>query len=150
MANSTFDVWTSWWRNGAEMARTGMRFAEMVQAAGTVIDSRSRTMLAASQDPVNADHGELARMVPEKMQAFSQAGAVAFGDMCALQVDAFATWQQMWGIALSGRPASVAQIENLMQRSSKMADRMVGASGRALEPVHRRATANARRLRRAG
>lgn len=146
MTDSALDVWAGWWRNGAEIARTGLRLAEMAQAAGTVIDSRSRTLLAAARNPADADHRELARMLPEKVEAFSQAGASALGDLCALQVDALATWQQLMGVALSGKPASLADLDSLVRRSSRMTDRLVASGGKALDPVHRRTLSNARRL----
>lgn len=45
-------------------------------AAGEVIARRVILGMAAAFDPVRADHAEFARMVPEKMEAFSAAGMI--------------------------------------------------------------------------
>jgi hypothetical protein len=157
MALTPFDLWAGWMRNSAAMMQTGFRFAEMAQASGAVIDSRLKTIsktmasgMTSGDIPSVADQRELARMVPEKIEAFSLAGMAAFGDMVAMQAEAIAAWQQMLGMAMSHRPPTLAEIETLTRRGNRMTDRAVAASGKALAPIHRQATGNARRLARDG
>lgn len=149
MADTPFDFWAGMWRSGVALADTGIKFAETIHASSAVVDSRSRTMAAASRDPLNGDYVELGRMVPEKVEAFAQAGMSAMSDLQAIQAQALANWQQLIGITLSGRMASAAQLGELATRSSRMFERAAGAGGKALAPVHRSATDNARRLSRA-
>ncbi len=149
MADDPFDFWAGMWRSGVMMAETGIKFAETMHASGAVVDSRTRTMAAASRDPLNGDYGELGMMIPEKVEAFSKAGMSAMADLQAIQAHAFAHWEQLLGIAMSGRMASVSQLGELAARSSRMIERAASAGGKALAPVHRSATNNARRLGRA-
>jgi O-methyltransferase involved in polyketide biosynthesis len=59
------------------MARqNACRGNDIVKATTKVIAKRVALGLAAALDPVHADHGEFARMVPEKVEAFSAAGMV--------------------------------------------------------------------------
>lgn len=46
-------------------------------AAGQVIAKRVALAVAAALDPLQADHAEFGRIVPEKMEAFSAAGVAA-------------------------------------------------------------------------
>ena len=149
MADSPFDFWAGMWRSGVAMAETSVKFAETIQASGAVVDSRSRTIAAASRDPLNGDYVELGKMVPEKLEAFSAAGIAAMADFQAIQAHAYANWEQLVGIAMSGRLASVAQLGELATRSSRMIERAAAAGGKVLAPVHLSATSNARRLSRA-
>ncbi|WBO22851.1 hypothetical protein [Sphingomonas abietis] len=135
-------------RSSAAIAQTGFRFAEMAQASQVVIGSRTRTIMASTQGANGADQRELARMLPEKIEAFSLAGMAAFGDMVALQGEAFAAWRQLAGMAMSGRVPTATEIETLARHGHRMADRAISASGKALAPIHRQATGNARRLSR--
>lgn len=149
MLFSPFDLWSGWMRNSVAMAQMGFRFAEMAQASQMVIGSRSQTIMASAQGASGADQRELARMLPEKIEAFSLAGMAAFGDMAAMQADAFAAWRQMAGMAMSGRVPTATEIESLARQGNRMVDRAISAGGKALAPVHRQATSNARRLSRA-
>jgi hypothetical protein len=132
------------------MAQTGVKMTETMQASGEVIDSRVRTMAAAALDPLGGDYRELGRMVPEKVDAFTQAGATALDDLVAMQSAAMANYQQLVSIALKGRAPTPAEAEAMWARSCGIAARAMDSTGRALAPVHKRATANARRLRRKG
>jgi len=146
MSANPFAFWTSLWTGGIEMAKTGGKFAEMLHASGTVVDSRTRSMAAATRDPLNGDYRELNRMVPEKVAAFSESARAASGDLHALQAEGLAQWQALSQIALSGRPPTLADMATLTARSARIMDRATRAGGKALAPVHRQATANARRL----
>ncbi len=147
MWSDPFRFWTDVWAAGAEMTRTSVKFGEMAQASAEVIESRSRSIAAACRDPLGSDYRELARMVPEKLAAFQEAGAASLADIQAFQAAAMANWQQMTALAISGRPPSTAAMNAFANRTSQMAKRASAAGGKALAPVHSRATANARRLR---
>lgn len=49
---------------------------DLAIAAGEVIAKRVALGVAAAFDPLQADHAEFGRMVPEKMEAFSAAGMI--------------------------------------------------------------------------
>lgn len=143
-----FELWTGMLRDGAAITRTGFQLAETMQASHAVIDQRSRTIASACRDPLSADYAELGRMVPEKVAAFSQAGAAALDDFHAIQNETLAHWQQLMSIGLRGRLPTGAEMAAMTARSARVATRGAAAAGKALAPIHRTATANARRLQR--
>lgn len=148
MSATPFDFWTGMWRSSQALADCGLKLAETMQAAGAVIDSRSRTILDATRDPLRGDYAELGRMVPEKVTAFSKAGAAAMGEVGAIQAQALANWRVMLRIAGQGRLATPAEIGAMTTRSAAMVERSAKAPGKALAPIHRGARGNARRLAR--
>lgn len=58
MSMTAVEFWAGLWRTSETMINTGVRFAEMMQASGQVIDSRTRTILAASCDSLNGDYAD--------------------------------------------------------------------------------------------
>jgi hypothetical protein len=140
------DFWTSAWRNTASLMKVGVKAQEMANASAFVFAIRSRAIEEAVRDPLNADYGELSRMVPEKLQAFSQAGSDAFSDLFAWQAEAYAVWQQAVGMMMGGKLPTLSQFERLSARSMRMATSASIASSKELAPIHKTATANARRL----
>jgi O-methyltransferase involved in polyketide biosynthesis len=58
--------------------RTAASGSDLAIAAGQVIARRIALGAAAAVNPLTADHAEFARMVPEKVEAFSAAGRVMF------------------------------------------------------------------------
>ena len=144
---SPFDLWLGLWKSGARATQTSLRFAEMMSASSEVINTRCGTIANAMRDPLNGDYRELERMVPEKVEAFSRAGAVMWTDVGALQAGAFAAWSQGAALMLSGRPSTMAEAATAWTRSAAMIERSLDMGGKALAPIHRQATANARRLR---
>ncbi len=96
--------WSDMWDAGSAMTRNGLRAGEMAQASVEVIDSRTRSMLAACRDPLNGDYAEFARMVPEKVAAFWEAGSASLTDIQAMQAAAFANWQQATAYYHSATP----------------------------------------------
>jgi hypothetical protein len=148
MATSAWSAWADLWSSGLRMAQTGIKVTEAMQASGEVIDSRVRTMAEAAIDPLRGDYNELGRMIPEKVDAFGQAGVTAFGDLMAMQSAALANYRQVATLALAGRAPTIAEAEAIWARSLGIAGRAMDSTGRALAPLHSRVTANARRLRR--
>ena len=143
-----WDMWARAVDAGMAGARTGFRFAEMVQASHEVVASRCTTMAVAARDPLRGDYAELGRMVPEKAAAFGSAAASAIEDMRAVQADALANWQQLAAMSLAGLPTT-REMARLGERTMRIAERSLAAGGNALAPVHRAATGNARRLKKA-
>jgi hypothetical protein len=52
------------------------RHNDLAMAAGQIVARRVALGMAAAADPMQADHAEFNRMVPEKMEAFSAAGMI--------------------------------------------------------------------------
>jgi hypothetical protein len=137
---------------GLALADVSLKASEMTAAAGTVIGARGALMAAAAQDPLSADYAELGRMIPEKMEAFSAAGAALVEEAWALQRDIGDYLLYIGRAMTSGRPPLPSELAELMERSSahgvRLAASAIGAASVALSSVHKSATANARRLSR--
>jgi hypothetical protein len=55
------------------------RSGDLVVAAGEIVAKRVALGVAAAVDPLNADHAEFGRMLPEKLEAFSAASMIMLG-----------------------------------------------------------------------
>ncbi|WP_184474546.1 hypothetical protein [Rhizorhapis suberifaciens] len=143
-----FSLWTDMWTSGMELATAGLKYSEMMGASAHVIHSRCGSIAEAVRDPLQGDYAELSRMVPEKVDAFSRAGRAAFADLYAIQSDVLANWMLIGAIAAAVRLPTAVEADRLARRSSRMGARASAAAGKALAPVHRRATSNAKRLKR--
>jgi hypothetical protein len=141
---------------------TTLKAAEMAHAAGTVIAHRNALGLRAMTSPAEAT-AELSRLIPEKLQAFSAAGAAIGGHtaemgqrMARIASDEVAiatqTATQFW---LCRTPADYFALQNRLvmdwfgrafSRSMSMGTMITRSQAAALLPVHRAATDNARRL----
>lgn len=140
------------WSMSLSMAETGRRAGETMLAARDVIGRRTTLMQEAIQQPLSADHRELSRMVPEKVAAFSAAGSAAVGAWWEMQSILAAQTQMIGAAMLTGRSPDVAELGRLHERSAaramQLAERAVAAGGAMLDPLHAKATGNARRLAR--
>jgi hypothetical protein len=58
--------------------RTAGSSSDLAIAAGQIVAKRVALGMAAAVNPMTADHDEFARMVPEKVEAFSAAGVAMF------------------------------------------------------------------------
>ena len=143
-----FDFWAGMWRTGTSLAQTGFTMAETLNASQQVIDSRSQMMAAASRSPFTGDYAELGRMIPEKIDAFSRGASAAMAEWHAVQSDLFANWQTMARAGFAGRLPSARDVEAMTARSARIMEHLSSAGAKALAPVHRAATANAKRLSR--
>jgi hypothetical protein len=115
---------------------TGLRSAELMMAADSVIRSRNKMIEAASRAPLSGNYRELSRMVPEKVAAFGAAGDVLAAEWRAWQ-------EEMTALAAISGPG----IDSVF-RWTDAVTRLWAAPGAAMRPIHKTATANARRLRR--
>jgi hypothetical protein len=129
-----------------------------------VIAERTALGMAALVDPTNADHLEFSRMIPEKMEAFSAASAVLqrrSGEFVAeiarfAGAEAAIAMRAARELALCRSPVDVIALNSRLalawfgravSQSVALGTLAMSAGGAALVPVHRAATANARRLR---
>jgi hypothetical protein len=149
----------------ADAASTSLKGGELAVASGRVIAERAALGVAALIDPSTADHIEFARMVPEKMKAFSAASAALqrrSGEFVA-EMARFAGTEAALALSAAGQlalcrsPADLLALQNRLavawfgravSQSLALGALAVGAGGAALAPVHRAATGNARRLQR--
>jgi hypothetical protein len=142
----------------------GVKTMQMSTSAAQVIAIRTTRMAAAGLNPTAADKRENSRMVSEKVDAFSRAGqALATGTaplLAGIAGQAFLASLDLFNAAT--HLAASRTIPETMARQRRLADTLMrsapavhhGAASdatarlvhRALAPVHRKATANARRL----
>jgi hypothetical protein len=137
---------TTWLTLWSDAARTGMRMWETMAASAVVIDKRMPMIDAGMRNPWTADHVELTGMVTEKAQAFAKAGESLTKDMAAMQGLWLQVMQDMMAAGSSRRLPSATSMKAGGDRAMRLADSAIGAGGRALAPIHAKATANARRL----
>ena len=133
--------WVEWRR----IVRAGTMLSETLAASQQVVEHRQKTIEDALSDPRRADHAELGRMVSEKSAAFGAASASLARDWVAIQAD----WQaqaQAIGEMMMGHLPGPRATRAMVSRSQRIASAAIGSSIRALAPLHRTATANARRL----
>ena len=142
----------------------GVKAVQMSTAAVHVIAIRTTRMAAAGLNPTAADRREMTRMGAEKVDAFSRAGhALATGALplvAGMAGGALRTGVDLVNAAL--HLAASRTIPQTMARQRKLADTLMRSTSsaqhgtaahatarlahRALAPVHRTATANAKRL----
>lgn len=149
---NAFTMWTRMMDAARDIARTGQKASETLAATHAVIDTRIDVIRDAITSPLTADYAELGRMVPEKVEAFSKAGSAVAAEWWAMQTDMIAQAQQLAAIAMKGRPPTAAELNAIATRNvahgARMIERSVALGAGVLKPVHARATANARRLKR--
>jgi hypothetical protein len=143
--NKTYSLWDMY-SSGFDLAATAVRAGETMLAANAVIGSRVGTMGAAARNPITADYAELARMIPEKLEAFSSAGASLMRDAEAAQAETGAQMRHVTAIMTSGKIPTFSDIFTLTARWASITGKATGAAGRALVPVHAAAMSNATRL----
>jgi hypothetical protein len=135
-----------------DVADLTLKASEMTAAAGSVIGARVGIMTAAQRDPLAADNAELGRMLPEKLNAFSEAGAAIIEELSALHRDVGAYMLYLGRTVMSGRLPLPRDVVELTERSSahgaRVATSAIAAAGAALAPLHKKAMSNARRLAR--
>ena len=142
----------------------GLKAMQMSTAAAQVIAIRTTRMAAHGANPNAVDKREMHRMGAEKVDAFSRAGtALATGALPLVAGMAMQSWRTGFDL-LNGMThlAASRTIPQTMARQRQLADTLMrgaaaagqGATSaasarlahRALAPVHRKATANAKRL----
>lgn len=147
----------------ADVATSQGEHGELALASGDVVARRMALGAAAMVDPLNADHAEFARMLPEKAQAFSDAGLVLLQRSAAAvqQVARFAVnelalaMRATTALTACRTPADLAAAQarlvtawfgRAVTQSIELNAMAVRSQAAMLAPVHRAATANAKRL----
>jgi hypothetical protein len=136
-----------------------LKAAELAIAAPQVIALRSARMLAAGAVPAARDRREVARMSTEKVQAFTESMTAMAAQIYRINQEwSLLALRQCWTactrswLSLGGgalRPAiSVAPLSGPVATQKRLQRSVASVIEKGLSPVHRRATANARRLRR--
>ncbi len=137
--------------------------SDLAVAAGQVIAKRVALGVAAAVNPMAADHAEFARMVPEKVEAFSAAGMVmvAQSEEVRSQLTRFATHEVMTAARAAFEMATSLNPMTLMEAQGRFAqawfDRAhsnfmalgmmaLRAQAAALSPLQTAVAANTERL----
>ena len=145
-----------WWRNCIHVW-------ELAQAASEVIAHRAARMAMAGAAPGARDRREFARMGREKVEAFGQsASAMArplytLGrELAGLGLRQWGAWAPLASLKVGASPAQVADAQCALIRGlasaagdQRLADAASSLVQKGLAPVHRAATRNAKRLRKA-
>lgn len=134
------------WDRGIEAQRM---LTETISSAASVVSHRSNTIAKAIENPIAGDYRELTQMVGEKVAAIHKSAGAVMSD--------WGQWQRLWSSHATAMMGVVAAAngnwtaaQRLASSSEKMSSLALSSSVRALAPIHRRATANQRRLSRKG
>jgi hypothetical protein len=137
---------------------------ELALASGEVVAKRMALGAAAMVDPLNADHAEFARMVPEKAQAFADAGTAVLQRSSDIvqQMANFAVnemsiaMKSTMDMVACRTPAALVAVQGKfllgwlnrsLSQSAALGAFAVRSQAAVMAPVHKTATANARRLK---
>jgi ABC-type taurine transport system substrate-binding protein len=146
-------AWSRMVAAGLDMHSTWLRGIETLQASQSVIGARTDKMRQAVGSPMEADLTEFARMVPEKVDAFSRSARAITRDSVAMHSAWSAQMQRVGLMMLSGKVPTIAEASAFATQTAEYSLGAFTAGARlskgALAPVHRTATGNARRLKRA-
>jgi hypothetical protein len=119
-----------------------IKAAELAFAVPQVVAHRVTRMATSGPKLSARDRKEFERMVAEKSAAFGDSwNAMAVQAVLANQALAASFFKAFLGVA-RGRKPSAARSAAQLQRAA------LGVLGKGLAPVHRKAIANAKRLRR--
>lgn len=150
-------------RTASAATRAALEGAALAQAAGHVVAKRTALGLSAMSNPARADHAELARIVPEKMAAFSASAATLMrcsGEM-AEQAARFTSSEMANAteaaadLARCRTPAAAIAVQSrfatawlfrALSQSIAVGALAMRSYGDAMTPVHQVAIRNSRRL----
>ena len=146
-----FEAWSRMVDASMAITATGIKMMETSKASSQVISARTDIIAAAVKSPLTGDYTELAKMIPEKVDAFSRAGS----SVSNIWWDMSAAWmgqaQQLAGLAMKGRLPNAAEFAALQNRTAAhglaMMDASVSMGTKSLAPLHSAAMKNAARLR---
>jgi hypothetical protein len=145
-------------RNAGSVAKV----TDLAIAAPQIIANRTARMLAAGANPGTADRREFSQMFTEKVQAFWESlfsmGVQALKTNQSYAQEAALQWWRLWttrwwlpamrpalhAMATLPRAAALVSTPSASQHARAMSKLIAAGLG----PIHKRATANARRLRR--
>ncbi len=139
------------------------RSGDLAKAAGGVMAKRLALGVAAAFDPLQADHAEFARMVPEKVQAFTEVGMIMLRqtEQANRQMTRFGqeelarTTRETMAMARCTNPAELVLAQTrfalgLFERASAqfvaMSMLMLSGQDAAMAPLRQTVAVNAERL----
>lgn len=144
-------AWAELMKAGYGMVSTSLQASEMMVASGSVIGARMTIMGDAARRPLEADYAEIGSMVLEKAVAVSKVNQALVAQWSAMLRDASEQADHLGALVLRGRPLGAGDLSGLAERwlahGTRMMTRTMDAGGLALAPMHKAATANARRLK---
>jgi hypothetical protein len=137
------------------------KLAELSIAAPQVVAIRTARMMAAGAQPDARDRAEFARMSTEKVQAFWESMFGMGRQMILTNQEyasrAFSQWTRVWMtpwwlnaslLKSGGLPRFPRWSGSLLPTRTQQRRAISKVVAKGLAPVHKRATANARRLKR--
>ncbi|MDB5669893.1 MAG: hypothetical protein JWO25_852 [Alphaproteobacteria bacterium] len=133
-------------RAGMDMWQTGFKLGETMVASSSVVDKRMAILQAAAANPLTGDYREIGQIVPEKVEAFSKAGIKLSQGWWAAHRDIAAQMHHMGALMMRGGIPTLADMQTMSNRGSRAVARAATTAQQTLAPIHKAATANARRL----
>ena len=142
--------WNRYLAAGSLMRSTGQGAAETLDGANQVIAARAAIMGKAMVTPWTANYGELARMLPEKVEAFTRAGSA----VAAVWEHNHSLWRRhmehLGMMTMRGRAPTFAEVADLGERTALLMLRSVETTAKlgsaGLAPLRTQVRRNVRRL----
>ncbi len=126
-------------------ARIGRQATELMLATPLVVAHRLGRMQAAGSRPSARDQREFQLMGSEKLAAFGESWNQMALQMLKSNQQLTRAWMSAW-LRPAGLPTRATTIRSLARAAAQMQGSAWRVIGSGLAPVHRRATANAKRL----
>ncbi|MEP6608911.1 MAG: polyhydroxyalkanoate granule-associated phasin [Burkholderiaceae bacterium] len=136
-------------RSRKRALRIGIQSAELMLAVPQVVSHRLSRIRAAGPDISVRDRRELQLMSSEKLSAFGESWNLMTLEVVKAQQQMAHAWMTAWRVPFdpSGASAHRASAHRSFARAAtQMQTSILRVMSGGLRPVHRRATANARRL----
>ena len=147
---ASVSAWGELMKVAQDFVQTSVRTSEMLAASGTVIASRMGSIAGAVRNPWGGDHVELARIIPEKVTASSDAAMAIMNLWAAMAAQTSRHLDHVSSTFRGGRYVTVSELAALSTKTAALSTSVMAlgltAGGVALAPIHKKATANARRL----
>lgn len=128
-----------------EAAQLTARLMETCVATQSVLGARLPMIADAITNPIGANHGELTRMVTEKVSAFGRSHGTMAAAGRAVQRTGEAN-AAAFGRLAGGGLLGPAEWMSIFERNVALATTLMALPMQAMAPVHSGVTANARRL----
>ena len=126
---------------------TWLKLYETMAASAEVIEARRPVIEDAMRTPSDANRTELWGMGAEKVEAFGEAGMAFWSGIVAMNQSMVAQWMDIGRVASRGSLPLLSDYGRIANRSMRLAEGFSRSGDAALAPIHRKATANAKRLR---
>jgi len=142
-------------RTQHKASRLGRQLVETMVAAPQVVAHRTGRMLMSGASPSAADRREMHTMGHEKISAFFESWAAMATQTMAAQFQMASAMLQMPARSLqrwmpSGLAAHALSMAEMTRWGNQIQSVALDVASKGLAPVHRRAVANATRMRRKG